>query len=189
MNPTNERSSVGTNVLIGLALAVLVTLMLVDLTSEIAAGTSGLHIVVELCAILAGAVAVAAIARRMRELLREAHDLRAGLASSNADAQRWARQASNLIEGLAGAIDDQLERWHLSAAEKEVALLLLKGLEHKGIAQLREVAETTVRQQARSLYRKAGLAGRHELAAFFLEDLLGPRTHEARAGAAPSSAP
>jgi len=87
------------------------------------------------------------------------------------------------------AIDDQLERWHLSAAEKEVALLLLKGLEHKEIAQLREVAETTVRQQARSLYRKAGLAGRHELAAFFLEDLLGPRTHEARAGAAPSSAP
>jgi len=37
------------------------------------------------------------------------------------------------------------------------------------------VSKTTVRQQARSLYGKAGLAGRHELAAFFLEDLLGPR--------------
>ena len=112
--------------------------------------------------------------------------MRAGLASSNADAQRWARQARNLIEGLASAIDDQLERWHLSAAEKEIALLLLKGLEHKEIAQLRDVAETTVRQQARSVYRKAGLAGRHELAAFFLEDLLGPRTHEPLSAAPPA---
>lgn len=181
MNPPHERSTIGTNVLVGLALAVLVALMLVDLTSELAAGTTRLHVLVEVSAILAGAVAVAAIARRMRELLREAHDLRAGLASSNAEAQHWARQARDLIEGLAGAIDEQLERWHLSAAEKDIALLLLKGLEHKEIAGLRDVAETTVRQQARSVYRKAGLAGRHELAAFFLEDLLGPRTHEATA--------
>ncbi len=73
------------------------------------------------------------------------------------------------------AIDLQLDRWGLSAAEKEVALLLLKGLEHKQIAEVRGVTETTVRQQARSLYRKAHLTGRHDLAAFFLEDLLGPR--------------
>ena len=31
------------------------------------------------------------------------------------------------------------------------------------------------RQQARSVYRKGGLSGRHDLAAFFLEDLLAPR--------------
>ncbi len=91
------------------------------------------------------------------------------------------RKPPRPIDGLAGAIDEQLERWHLSAAEKDIALLLLKGLEHKEIAELRGVSETTVRQQARSLYRKAGLAGRHELAAFFLEDLLGPRTVTRRA--------
>jgi hypothetical protein len=34
-----------------------------------------------------------------------------------------------------------------------------------------------VRQQAGSIYRKAGLGGRRDLAAFFLEDLLGPRAH------------
>ncbi len=44
------------------------------------------------------------------------------------------------------------------------------------VAALRGVGEATVRQQARAIYRKAGLAGRNELAAFFLEDLLGPRT-------------
>lgn len=63
----------------------------------------------------------------------------------------------------------------LSPAERQIALLLLKGLSHKEIAQIRLVSETTVRQQARSLYRKAGLSGRNDLAAFFLEDLLGPR--------------
>jgi len=63
----------------------------------------------------------------------------------------------------------------LTPAEREIALLLLKGLSHKEIATIRSVSETTVRQQARSLYRKAGLSGRNELAAFFLEDLLGPR--------------
>jgi len=55
-------------------------------------------------------------------------------------------------------------------------LLLLKGLSHKEIAEVRNVSETTVRHQARSLYRKAGLSGRNDLAAFFLEDLLGPQT-------------
>jgi hypothetical protein len=39
-----------------------------------------------------------------------------------------------------------------------------------------QIGETTARQQAGAIYRKAGLSGRHELAAFFLEDLLGPRS-------------
>ncbi|MBT8470373.1 MAG: helix-turn-helix transcriptional regulator [Myxococcales bacterium] len=66
------------------------------------------------------------------------------------------------------------DRWRLSPAEKEVALLLLKGLSHKEIAKVRSVTETTARQQARAVYRKAGLSGRHDLAAFFLEDLMLP---------------
>jgi DNA-binding NarL/FixJ family response regulator len=55
-----------------------------------------------------------------------------------------------------------------------VALLLLKGLAHKEIADARETSERTVRQQSLAIYRKAGLSGRAELSAFFLEDLLLP---------------
>jgi DNA-binding CsgD family transcriptional regulator len=77
--------------------------------------------------------------------------------------------------GLGEAIDRQLDRWGLSPAEKDVALLLLKGLSHKEIGQIRGVSEATVRQQARALYQIGGLEGRHDLVAFFLEDLLGPR--------------
>jgi hypothetical protein len=46
----------------------------------------------------------------------------------------------------------------------------------RDIAQARGTSERTVRQQALALYRKAGVAGRAELSAFFLEDLLLPRT-------------
>jgi DNA-binding NarL/FixJ family response regulator len=158
-----------------LGLATLVTLLIVDLLSELVAGTTAFHAIVEGSASIVGALALVALVRRMRTLLRETHILRERLATSRADADRWASDARSLIAGISDAIDEQLERWRLSAAEKEIALLLLKGLEHKEIAALRGVTETTVRQQAGSLYRKAGLAGRHELAAFFLEDLLGPR--------------
>ena len=59
---------------------------------------------------------------------------------------------------------------HLSVAEKETALLLLKGLSHKEIASVRNVSEGTARQQATAVYRNAGVSGRNDLAAFFLED-------------------
>lgn len=48
-----------------------------------------------------------------------------------------------------------------------------KGLALKDVANLRSTSERTVRQQALAIYRKAGLAGRAELSAFF-EDLLLP---------------
>jgi DNA-binding NarL/FixJ family response regulator len=61
-----------------------------------------------------------------------------------------------------------------SPAEREVGLLLLKGLSHKEIAGVLDKSERTVRQQSLGIYKKAGLAGRAELSAFFLEDLLLP---------------
>ena len=70
----------------------------------------------------------------------------------------------------------QFERWQLTAAEREVALLLLKGLSHKEIAVLRDTSERTIRQQAQSIYGKSNLSGRAALSAFFLEDMLLPRT-------------
>lgn len=62
----------------------------------------------------------------------------------------------------------------LSHCDKEVGLLILKGMSYKEIAILRNVSEKTVRQQAHSIYKKAKLSGRAALSAFFLEDLLLP---------------
>jgi DNA-binding CsgD family transcriptional regulator len=85
--------------------------------------------------------------------------------------------------GLSQAIDEQFDRWQLSPAEKEVGLLLLKGLSHREVAEARSVTEATARQQARAVYKKAGLSGRHDLAAFFLEDLMLPQEADANARA------
>ena len=160
-------------------MAILVAL---DLVTDLRDRTEPAHVVLEVLVVTIGFAAAGAIALRLR---RSAHDMRAlrdeatrladHLRVSEQAAAQWRSSAADLIAGLSAAIDEQFARWELSPAERDVALLLLKGLSHKEIAEIRSVSDTTVRQQARSMYRKAGLSGRHDLAAFFLEDLLGPR--------------
>lgn len=88
--------------------------------------------------------------------------------------QRWRTEARSYLDGLGQAINEQFSRWNLTDAEREVALLLLKGLSTKEIAAVRATSERTIREQARSIYAKSGLTGRAALSAFFLEDLLAP---------------
>ena len=66
-------------------------------------------------------------------------------------------------------------------------MLLLKGLSHKEVALARAISDATARQQAVAVYRKAGVAGRSELAAFFLEDLALPAAGQ-KPGALPRRA-
>lgn len=165
-----------------LVLVLMAGLVGIDLVTDFRQGTTLAHLTLEVLVVAIGFVAAGAIALRLR---RSAHDAQAlrertaqlteSLRATEQDAARWRTSAADLIAGLSAAIDDQLARWELSPAEREIARLLLKGLSHKEIATIRSVSETTVRQQARSLYRKAGLSGRNDLAAFFLEDLLEPR--------------
>ena len=162
--------------------ALVAALAMADVVVDLRHGTAAAHVAIEGAVIAASLAGVLWVVMRARGLARDARALRAqavaltaDLDASRAEAVRWRGEAGDLIAGLGAAIDQQLERWRLTAAEKDVALLLLKGLSHKEIAALREVNETTVRQQARAIYRKSGLGGRHDLAAFFLEDLLGPR--------------
>jgi DNA-binding CsgD family transcriptional regulator len=71
-------------------------------------------------------------------------------------------------------MQEQFDTWRLTPAEKDVALLLVKGLSLEEIARVRESGAKTVRQHAANVYAKAKLDGRHQLAAFFLEDLMTP---------------
>lgn len=71
-------------------------------------------------------------------------------------------------------VQKQFDTWRLSESEQDIVINLLKGLSFKEVAAVRNTHEKTARQQAANVYRKSGLAGRHELAAWFLEDLLDP---------------
>ena len=88
--------------------------------------------------------------------------------------RQWRDETRALLKGLGEAIDRQFLTWKLTEAEREVGLLILKGLSLKEIAATRVTSERTIRAQARSIYAKAGLSGRAALSAFFLEDLLAP---------------
>jgi DNA-binding CsgD family transcriptional regulator len=96
------------------------------------------------------------------------------LAEQAVERDRWRASSREALEGLGHAIDAQFDEWQLTAAEREVALLLLKGYGHKQIAALTGRSERTARQHAGVVYEKAGLGGRAELSAFFLQDLMLP---------------
>lgn len=163
------------------AFALIVGLALLDLLADVAEGTTAGHLVAEGLVVFVGTLGGAALAYRLRTTVRRARvatetaaRLTEELAVSAAAADHYRREAAELMAGLAWAIDAQFDRWRLSPAEKEVGLLLLKGLSHREIAAARQVTEATARQQAGAVYRKAGLSGRADLAAFFLEDLMLP---------------
>jgi DNA-binding NarL/FixJ family response regulator len=87
-------------------------------------------------------------------------------------AKHWETHATELEQGISLEIDQRMEEWRLSEAEREVGMLILKGLSMLEIAKVRGTSDRTVRHQALAVYSKAGVTGRAELAAFFLEDFL-----------------
>jgi DNA-binding NarL/FixJ family response regulator len=156
-------------------LIAIVLFVAADLINDSAEGVQWSHLFVELTIALGAAVGFFVL---MKNSLHKSHQLvqsQETILEREKEVERWKLESQKYIQGLSIAIDSQLARWSLSPSEKEVALLILKGLSLKEIAQLRNTAEKTVRSQSVSIYSKSGLNGRSELAAFFLEDLLVPQ--------------
>lgn len=86
--------------------------------------------------------------------------------------KNFQKKISHLSNEFLSHIDEQFNSWGFSRGEKEIALLLIKGLSMKEIADIRGSNENTVRQQSSQIYKKSALGGRMELSAFFLDDLL-----------------
>ncbi len=133
-----------------------------------------LHVAFEVLMVAVSLSAAAYLARRW--YATEARLVETERASEQLAEERreWEGRAAVLLRGLGEEISGQFEAWSLTETERRVALMLLKGFSHKGIAKRTGTSERTVRQHAVSVYRKSGLSGRAELAGFFLEDLLLP---------------
>jgi len=121
-------------------------------------GESILHIVIEALVFVAISTVLFVELRRVSRLKIKVHQ----------ELDRNARLSGELL----AVMRRQFADWGLSPSECEVALLLIKGLSMKEISAARDVKEKTVRQQATGIYAKSGYAGRHELAAHFIEDLM-----------------
>ena len=77
------------------------------------------------------------------------------------------REAMNFIEA------NVCERLSVESIAKQVAMSPSHFAHRfKEIASVRDTSERTAREQARAVYKKAGVAGRSELAGWFIDDLL-----------------
>lgn len=127
------------------------------------------HIIVEIFMALASFIAITVLLTSTwlskKELIKTYYSL--GEAHKALDTAK--HQTQKLMGELSKVIQAQFIKWQLTDSEKEVALLLIKGLSLDEIATVRETKEKTVRQQASNLYKKAGITGRYELVAFFLK--------------------
>ncbi|NBB92833.1 MAG: hypothetical protein GVY32_06680 [Gammaproteobacteria bacterium] len=171
---SNDRTGTPGNALLLIVFGVIAVLIGWDLLSDYAEGVEPLHVIIELTLLLTASAMFGYVLTQMLRSRRQLRSLRTTLHSAQEESRRWRERYQATIRGLGEAIQVQFEAWRLSKAEAEIALLLLKGLSLKEIAAARETGERTVREQARAVYRKAGLSGRSELSAFFLEDLLLP---------------
>lgn len=115
---------------------------------------------------------------------REVVNLSAALEEAEGAAETQTLLLQEALQGRMQHIQEDFEKWGLSPAEKEIALLLLKGLRLQEIADIRATSERTVRQQAQSIYRKSGLDSRTDLAAYFIEDFINPIGDEEAADSA-----
>lgn len=155
--------------ILALILLMISGLMIFDIIDDLMEGVRINHLLLEFCM-------VTALLWGVTVALKIWKNLNTKVSSLNHDLIRiqslYETEKKVLSEGLHTAIDDKYEEWSFTPAEKEVATLILKGLSLKEISEIRNTSERTVRQQAQCVYSKSKLAGRAELSAYFLEDLL-----------------
>jgi DNA-binding CsgD family transcriptional regulator len=176
MNDEHENGSPGLVIAI---LAIVAVGALVDVALDAPESLLTLHVLLELGLAGFSVAMIVLLASRWRRAQLSLAEAERRAEASRAEGDEWRRQAQHALAGLATAIDQQLQAWQLTPAEREVAFGLLRGFSHKRIAARTNRSERTVRQHAIAVYQKAGLAGRAELAAYFLDDLLPSGSDEA----------
>lgn len=117
-----------------------------------------LHFGLEALAALALVGGVIFLMVELRRLLMRMSDMDAGLMVAR----------GQMAEVMASFFDT----WRLTHAERDVALMVLKGLDNETIAQVRATAPGTVRAQTTSIYSKSGTNGRTQFVSLFMEELM-----------------
>jgi len=92
------------------------------------------------------------------------------------------RQASLAARAFHEVIEEHFRDWLLTAAERDVAHFMIKGLSISEIAELRGSAEGTVKAQLNAIYRKAGVSNRGEFLSLLIEDLAHQGAPDAQTG-------
>src|SRR5262245_15557563 len=94
------------------------------------------HVLFEISLIVGALLLASALWRRWWQAESSLREMDIRLAAQQAERDAWRANAQKALAGLGVAIDRQFRAWALTPAEREVALLLLKGHSHKRVAQI-----------------------------------------------------
>jgi len=173
----NER---GLRYLLAAVLLIMVVGGTVDLVLDAPSDWRSVHVLLEFAMLVFAVGASVFLWSGWARASRSLEATERALAERQEERDAWRGRAQTALDGLGSAIKERFDAWGLTPAEREIALLLLKGRSHKDIAYHTVRGERTVRQHAVSIYHKSGLGGRAELAAFFLEDIMLPADDRVR---------
>lgn len=129
-----------------------------DSLHELSAAPDSLHPLTELPIALSLCLGTYFTVRELRRLLRRSDD----------QARALALASSAFLK----VVEEQFSAFGLTAAERDIAWMSLKGLEVNDIARLRGAANGTVRAQLARIYGKSGVTGRAQFAALCVDHLM-----------------
>lgn len=130
-----------------------------DLPSSGTGGEPAWHLGVEALAAFTLCLAILLEARYIGWLLRR-----------KAHLERSATLASAAMHDV---IEAHFDAWKLTPAERDVAMLTVKGLSNTEIAEVRGSAEGTIKSQLNAVYRKSGTTGRGDLLSLIIDGMMG----------------
>lgn len=98
--------------------------------------------------------------------------IRADLRRSKADQQADRERLSAIRADFDRMMRRRFTDWGLSPAERDVALLTVRGLKIADIAEMRGAHQGTIKSQLSTIFRKSGVSNRTEFVASFIDELL-----------------
>ena len=117
-----------------------------------------IHMILEAVAALALTVGAIFLMLELRDLINRMAAMDIGIRAARGE--------------MADLIDGFFDQWALTPSERDIGLLILKGLNNEAIARIRGTAPSTVRAQCTQIYAKADVDGRSQLISIFMEELL-----------------
>lgn len=154
-------------------LLIVIIINSIDFLKDITQGDGWLHIALEVLTVALSFWGLIMLIRMINIRTQEISSLHQQVAQSETDLELSRDKIKAIGREYSQYIHKQFDAWKLTPSEKDVALILLKGLSFKEMAEVRKTKEKTIRQQASAIYKKSNVSGRHEFSAWFFEDMLG----------------
>lgn len=142
-----------------------------DIIADLNQGAKTGHILQEAFIVLIALLLLGLLYHNFRLEQQKNKTLLLDIAEARKLSARASQELLNAKKAFGEEIQKQFSAWGFTQSEFDIALLTLKGFNSKEIASLREAAEKTVRNQLSSIYKKAGLSGKHAFISWFMDGL------------------